>query len=609
MSTSTLGEVRAGLPELATRTDTQPAVTTSPVPRQQPGARSRRRGGVAILLALILVGFAARCFWIAGVDAITCDEATHLVHCLHFWMTGDDLSMWELGAPRLPHVLAALPSYLSLKLAGLLPAHPGGEDLRSALTELVHQGSDQLLSPARMVAIGWGLLLLILVYWSLARMGHPYLGLVAAAITGLTPEVIAHASIAGSDMPFTAAAFAALIMMVRYAERPGPGRWCALALVVGLAWAMRHTGLLLLGMAGVVHLLVRFRQERPRHVAAIAECLLGSLWAGVGLTAVAFLVLWAGDGFGLVTVGEVAERVTMLRIPTSLGATDLAWLPLPSSLLSVLKQVRHQGAGHEAFFLGEVRTTGWLLYFPIAFLLKTPIGLLVLLVLVAARVRPRGPWDAVALGFLALLWFMLVRGKVDIGLRYALLTYPLLATFIARMFAPALLRDRLWGPATILATAALAWASVSSGTRCLSYFNEIGGGSRQGWVYLSDSNVDWGQDFDALAQTVRARGITEITTDVQPVRRLDLPGVREVINPGRALQVPATTPLNRRLYDSEGGYIPIHTRYVAVSATRMRGLYSKNDMSWLWTRKLVTRVGDSLFLFDMDHPASAPLYE
>lgn len=608
MNTSTFTDER--VPRLVNPTTDVNRQTTYPVgAAEHLGYHQTFRARIAILLVLMLGGFAGRCCWIARGDAITCDEATHLVHCLHFWMTGNDLDMWELGAPRLPHMLAAFPAYLSLKTRGILPTQNAGNDLIRSLTELVHAGSDSMLVPARLTGIGWGMLLLLLVFWSLARTGHAYLGLVAAAIVGLTPEVVAHASIAGSDMPFTATAFAALIFMARYAESPSPRRWLSLAVVVGLAWAMRHTGLLLLATAGVVHLVVKLERARPRSIVSLAECFFQSLWAGVGLALIAFFVLWAGDGFGYRTIGEVAERVTTLRIPTSLGTFDLTWIPLPSSLLSVLKQVRHQGAGHEAFFLGEIRTTGWLLYFPIAFLLKTPIGLLALLVLSAVLLRPSGRWDAIALGFLALLWFVLVRGKVNIGLRYALLTYPLLATYAARLFTRTTLGDRIWGPTTLLASGALIWASLVAGTSCLAYFNEFAGGSKAGWIYLSDSNVDWGQDFDRLTQLVKSRGITEITTDVQPVRRLDLPHVHEVINPGRALQVPMETPPHRRLYDSEGGYLPIQTRYVAVSATRLRGLYSKNDMSWLWTRKLVSRVGDSIFLFDMDSPANHPLYE
>ncbi len=86
-----------------------------------------------------------------------------------------------------------------------------------------------------------------------------------------------------------------------------------------------------------------------------------------------------------------------------------------------------------------------------------------------------------------------------------------------------------------------------------------------------------------------------------------MPGVYVVVNPSKEFQLPGKVPPNRRLYDGEGGSIPIYTRYVAVSASRLLGLYSQNDMDWLRTRKLVDRVGDSIFLFDMDHPADRPL--
>ncbi|CAN0515369.1 unnamed protein product, partial [Phaeothamnion confervicola] len=50
--------------------------------------------------------------------SITSDETTHLTRSIHFWMTGDDLGMWELGAPRMPHMLGGLPSYLALSARG-----------------------------------------------------------------------------------------------------------------------------------------------------------------------------------------------------------------------------------------------------------------------------------------------------------------------------------------------------------------------------------------------------------------------------------------------------------------------------------------------------------
>ncbi len=558
---------------------------------------------------MLLGAFAGRCTAIAWNDSITSDEVVYLTHGLHFWMTGDDLGMWELGTPRLPHVLSGLAPYLVLRSADGLPSGVDEQSLNTELRRLVLSGSNGVLVPARLVAIGWGMGLIVAVYWVVSRAGTSLLGFVAAALVSLTPEVIAHSSIAGSDLPFTTTAFIALIVLAHYTERPTLRRWLVLSLAIGLAWSMRHTGIVLIAVAVVVHFLVHVRRIHPRGLGDLAEGLCRSIWAGVGLATLAFLVLWAGDGFGGVTVAEMSQRVSWHHFSRRVGTVDPGWVRVPTSLLSFLKQVRHQNAGHEAYFLGTFGTTGWWSYFPLAFLLKTPIGLLALLVLAAARVRPRSAWDVVALGFLGLLWVLLVRNKVDIGLRYALLTYPLAATFVARLFAPGMLRDRVWGPITLVAAAWFALASLGCGSRCLSYFNEIGGGPQHGWLYLADSNLDWGQDFDALADTVRKLGIDEITTDLSSERRLDQPNVLAIVLPGKALQVPVVTPPNRRLYDSDGGYVPVHTRYVAVSVSHLMGLYSGNDVSWLRTRRLVARVGDSTFLFDMDHPAEAPFLE
>lgn len=585
-----------------------------PLPTASPEAKrpSRARGGAWALLAIGVAGifglFAARCARTALDTSITSDESTHLVHSLHLYLAGDDLEMWKLGAPRLPHALGGFASYLALRPTGLLP-DPRQGDLEARLNSLVLSGSERVLVPARLVAVGWGVALLGLVYWATARRHGRWAGLVAAGLLSLVPEILAHSAIAGSDVPFTAAAFLALILMSRWAERPTTARWVALGLAIGLAWAMRHTALLLLPMAGLVHLVVRYHLDQPRRLSDRVDWVFGSVWAGAGLTMTAFAVLWAGDGLGTVTLGELAERVMMVRVPQSVAGLDLSRLPVPTSLLSILKQIRHQNQGHEAYFLGRTGMHGWPLYFPVAFLLKTPLAWLGLMAVALVRIRPKGAWDAIALGFLGVLWLMLVRNKVNIGVRYALLTYPLVVPFIARMFQGVQLRDRVWGPAMVALAVGVAWSSWGAHGRYLSYFNELGGGPRLGWLYLADSNIDWGQDFDALRGAIARLGIREITYDLSSERRVELPGVIAVRFPSKAHQVPALTPMNRRLPDAEGGFLPVHTRYFAVGISKLMGLYSQNDVSWLRSRRVVERVGDTIFVFDLDRPAERPLFE
>ena len=182
---------------------------------------------------------------------------------------------------------------------------------------------------------------------------------------------------------------------------------------------------------------------------------------------------------------------------------------------------------------------------------------------------------------------------------------------VVGLFEPTVFRDQVRRPLTLLATGWLIWSSATCHSRYLSSFNEIGGGPSRGWLYLADSNIDWGQDLGALEAAIRRLGITEITTDVSgPAERwLRIPGVLAFANPFRDSQVTTLTPPQRRLYGNDGSFIPVPTRYIAVSVSRLMGLYSQNDMSWVRTRHLVTRVNDSIFLFDMDRPAETPFFQ
>jgi 4-amino-4-deoxy-L-arabinose transferase-like glycosyltransferase len=94
--------------------------------------------------------------------------------------------------------------------------------LRAALARLVLSGDPRVTRPARGVVTGAGVLLLLAVFGAVARRAGGGPGLAAAALVALVPEVLAHAAIASSDLPFAAAAFVALALLARYAGARDP---------------------------------------------------------------------------------------------------------------------------------------------------------------------------------------------------------------------------------------------------------------------------------------------------------------------------------------------------------------------------------------------------
>jgi hypothetical protein len=564
-------------------------------------ARRRRRLG-ALGLAMVVGIFAIRAVLVVHATSPTIDEVTYLSRALFTLSTGGDAMFWRLGTPRLPHLLSALPSYFCLRNAGLLPRSADYH----AFLELVRSGEHLAFRPARYVAVGWGISLLIVTYHGVAATRGARAGLVATALLAMVPEVLAHSAIAGCDLPFACAAMLTVIALARYAERPTPRGWLAVALCVGFSWMVRHSAVVLVPLAALVHLVSLQRRVWPDGWAARARGLVRSAGAAALLATIALVVSWAGDGLGLVSNAEAFDQRPSESIsPPEKGAAQPHGLKVPNSIASLFRQLNHQRFGHQGYFCGARRWTGFRTYFPVAMALKTPAGLLVLMIHAAACARPACRYSAVSLVLLGLTWCVLIFSKVNIGVRYGLITYPLVVPFVAELFQPNRLRDRLVG---VVASGALLWFAASSlgcHPHYLSYFNELGGGPSRGWLYLSDSNIDWGQDHDELLQTLKRHGIREVTTAVFGTRLPNDPQLRVTEIPARGL--PAADAGNTRLIPQAAGTpIPIATRYVAVSVTRFHRLYSDHDLNWLLTRRLVERVGASIWIFDMDQPADHP---
>ena len=194
------------------------------MPGSSPRPTRRARPFWVAALAVVVVAFAARLRRIAGSDSITSDESTHLVHALHYWHDGRRPRDVGAGRPRLPHLLNALPTYLVLRHSGRLPDRRGGS--RRGFDPAGPLG---LASRARPGSGGGDRLGRWRCCWPHSGpsrgVGGPSRAWSRRPCWRWCRRSPPTASIAGSDLPFTAAAFVAIALMARYAEAPSPGRW------------------------------------------------------------------------------------------------------------------------------------------------------------------------------------------------------------------------------------------------------------------------------------------------------------------------------------------------------------------------------------------------
>jgi len=190
-------------------------------------------------------------------------------------------------------------------------------------------------------------------------------------------------------------------------------------------------------------------------------------------------------------------------------------LPFPRDYLAgVYMQAVQFESGQRSYLFGQWHESqGWWYYYLACLVLKTPVGVLVLLAGALAMTLVRhqrgkmfGELCVLAPGVCV---FALVSSKTGVNhhLRYVLPALPFLyiwASKCARMCGVRALRPVIVGSVVWACTSSL-WCAPHS----LSYFNEFAGGPRQGYRYLSHSNVDWGQDLLHLKRWLVRHGVKD----------------------------------------------------------------------------------------------------
>jgi hypothetical protein len=166
--------------------------------------------------------------------------------------------------------------------------------------------------------------------------------------------------------------------------------------------------------------------------------------------------------------------------------------------------------GFLSYLLGEKAQRGWFQFYLVAFFLKTPTAFILLLCLTARKGRDRLQWIIWVPAILFPLYFSVFR--LSRGIRYILPIYPLLCVWIGQLGAPA--RDKPASSILKLAVLSLlAWHAASSilvAPHYVAYFNEIGGGPKNGINLLFESDFDWGQEMKGLSAYLRDKKIDRI---------------------------------------------------------------------------------------------------
>ena len=470
---------------------------------------------------------------------------------------------------------------------------------------------DRLLFLGRLPVVALASCLLIAVILVAERRFGTTAALAAAVLTALSPDVLAHGSLVTTDLAFALFFFLSVVAAERLMEQATPRRLCAAGLATGAAFATKFSAPILLLVFAALALRVVLR-SRPFETALVGEASevksrlarlahVAGLLAAVG--ALSLLVVWSSYGFhaGLSPDPVVREelRQPLVSAQAGLFRSAVAWAGrariVPEDFSRGLLFVTEHSAARPTFLLGERRDSGFRYYFAVTFLLKTPVPLLLLAALALFRI-PRLPRREAWLLWLPIAIYLAATATrgLQIGHRHLLPIYPFL--FVAAGEAAAALVA--WRPprGAWLAGALALWyagGTLLQHPHHLAYFNEIGGGPRNGWRLLVDSNLDWGQDLKRLADWTRANHVEKLKLSYFGSADPAYYGIDAEALPGYT--APHAARVTREIQPGDT---------VAVSATNLQGVYLDPEdrplMEKLRGLTPVARIGYSIFVYRPD---------
>ncbi|MFN2134640.1 MAG: phospholipid carrier-dependent glycosyltransferase [Candidatus Promineifilaceae bacterium] len=455
---------------------------------------------------------------------------------------------------------------------------------------------------ARLPTVWLGLLLAALAArWTRQLARRRWAALLALAFVALDPNILAHTRLATTDLGLAAFALLASYTLWRFLRAPAWLTAAAAGVALGLLQNTKFTALLFVPLFGLVVLIWLVQTAREGSRAKQVSLAAAVPWRALLLLLTvyplaALLALWAGHGF------ETA------RLPSELPSLSfLGGLTLP--LAGYVEQLADIGGrlqvGTPSFLLGQYSDSGWWTYFPIAFLLKTPLPTLLLLawgaaVYVARLWRRRSAFpplvDSAVLLVPALGYFAIaLTSEINLGYRHLLPMLPPLIVFAVsaatRTVYPAAARKTV---PTALLVGWLAAIAFFLYPDYLAFFNLLAGGPDGGWRALVDSNLDWGQDLDDLAPWMAANDVDEVWLSYFGEARPAYYGVayRGLDSFPPRLMDPAARPF----------YPPDPAPGVyAISATNLQGVqFADHDQfAWFRERQPLDKLGYSIFLYEV----------
>ena len=473
---------------------------------------------VAVLCAALLLGMGFQLLGAVARKSITNDEIVHIPAGYYHLVAGE----FQLNNehPPLVKMWAALPLLLVQPVEPPAPTTVDENFMERTWgfhERFWHANQARFQTVTfwpRVMMIPITLALGVLIFVFARKLFGETAALISVGLFVLEPTVLAHGRIVHTDVPSALVYLLFFFTLYKYSEAPGLKRALVLALAFSVALLTKFSMLVLVPVLAIYLLARLFINRRdPRQRSQV-------LFHSGLITAVVLFLVNAAYYFQHPVLEASDVRWVAMRSPALLGfvTTGIRVLSkiIPTYYLFGVYNIElHNHDGHATSLLGQYGDRGWWYYFPVAFALKTTIPFLLLAISALGwavwrfiRRDSRFLWLVVPVGvYLAIS----LTSHINIGIRHFLPVYPFLLIAGGALLAQLLHNRRKVGVAVLVVLFGwMTFEAVRTFPDYTPYMNELAYGHPH-WYYLSDSNVEWGDDVGALAAYLKARGETKVS--------------------------------------------------------------------------------------------------
>lgn len=376
-------------------------------------------------------------------------------------------------------------------------------------------------------------------------------GIFALILYAFDPNILGHNHFVTTDLGIAGFMMISFYYFLRFIREPNWKNVLIGGFFLGIVQLTKFSSIMLFPIYGLVLIgypLIRIpRYEKDRRLGIKLKTIGNYLFKGIAAFAFSLLVVWTAYLFNTYRMPEqkLADTINYYFSPTdtnpSNAYTNKALLalnersltrPLSAYALGIAMVFKRVEGGNGAYFMGQVSGNAFRAYFPTVFAIKEPLPSLflylsALAIAVAGTIKAifrhlKKPFSRMLdlkefvaylrhhvirislLAFIALYAYVSITGNLNIGFRHLFPILPFVYILTAKTIFDFIKRRPSRHDKTVIRTLVLLFSCWLIGETAvaypsyMSYFNEVAGGPRNGYNYVTDSNADWGQDLKRL---------------------------------------------------------------------------------------------------------------